>query len=291
MQPVSATPGRDVVAAVLLAGALLASAGVALPAHAQEGAAYPAGSYKPRLPWRVLQGDLRPWEMTRGVNTIKVTGGMVMNQALPANPQHVYRIKPGQAIALLYEAPKVEGERRAPVWGPFPFQWAKIIRKVDGQTVEMKDYQGALSEFHNTALWVGLHNQEDADHRFTGRLNPPLTRAEQWRTHGAWVFHSPDFAPWLNVRTRQGQADVAAVQGKLLTVYFLAHERDEQPWITIEVDFTDFKVQAHDVRAGVAAEPGTTLPRRHAPSGRRAARSLGCSSCSSCGRGKPARLC
>jgi hypothetical protein len=204
----------------------------------------------------VLQGDLRPWEMTRGVNTIKVSGGMVVNQTLPANPQHVYRLKPGQAIALLYEAPKVEGERRAPSWGAFPFQWAKIIRKVDGQTVELKDYQGALSEFHNTALWVGLHSQEDMDHRFTGRLNPPLTRAEQWRTHGAWVFHSPDFVPWLNVRTRQGRADVAAVQGKLLTVYFLAHERDEQPWITIEVDFSDFKPGGADAPAGAGAAEG-----------------------------------
>jgi hypothetical protein len=223
----------------------------------------PAGSYKPRLPWRVLQGDLRPWEMTRGVNTIQVSGGMVVDKTLPANSQHVYRLKPGQAIALLYEAPKVEGERRTPVWGAFPFQWAKIIRKVDGQTVELKDYQGALSEFHNTALWVGLHNQDDMDHRFTGRLNPPLTRAEQWRTHGAWVFHSPDFAPWLNVRTRQGRADVAAVQGKLLTVYFLAHERDEQPWITIEVDFTNFKPQSDDVQGGGAAtEPGPAQPPR-----------------------------
>jgi hypothetical protein len=145
------------------------------------------------------------------------------------------------------------------VWGAFPFQWAKIIRKVDGQTVELKDYQGALSEFHNTALWVGLHQQEDMDHRFTGRLNPPLTRAEQWRTHGAWVFHSPDFAPWLNVRTRQGRADVAAVQGKLLTVYFLAHERDEQPWVTIEVDFTDV---VPSVAAEPARNPGADVPGR-----------------------------
>jgi hypothetical protein len=259
MQPGHTSPGRDFVAAVLLAGAVLASAGTALPAHAQGGVAYPAGSYKPQLPWRVLQGELRPWEMTRGINTIKVSGGMVVNQTLPASPQHVYRIKPGQAIALLYEAPKVEGERRSPTWEAFPFQWAKIIRKVDGQTVELKDYFGALSEFHNTALWVGLHSQEDMDHKFTGRLNPPLTRAEQWRTHGAWVFHSPDFAPWLNVRTRQGRADVAAVQGKLLTVYFLAHERDEQPWITIEVDFTDFKPNPDDVNAGAAAtEPSAT---------------------------------
>lgn len=259
MQPGHTSPGRDFVAAVLLAGAVLATAGTALPAHAQGGVAYPAGSYKPQLPWRVLQGELRPWEMTRGINTIKVSGGMVVNQTLPASPQHVYRLKPGQAIALLYEAPKVVGERRAPEWGAFPTQWAKIIRKVDGQTVELKDYQGAHSEFHNTALWVGLHGQEEMDHRFTGRLNPPLTRAEQWRTHGVWVFQSPDFAPWLNVRTRQGRADVAAVQGKLLTVYFLAHERDEQPWITIEVDFTDFKPNPDDVNAGAAAtEPSAT---------------------------------
>ena len=47
------------------------------------------------------------------------------------------------------------------------------------------------------------------------------------------MFHSPEFAPWLTVNTRQGKADVAAVRGQLLTVHFLAHERDEAPWITI----------------------------------------------------------
>lgn len=220
--------------------------------RAQGAIAYPAGSYKPLRPWRVLQGQLKTWEMTRGINTIQVSGGMVIEKTLPASPQHVYRLKPGQALALLYEAPRVEGERRAPVWGAFPSQWAKIIRRVEGQAVELKDYPGVLSEWHNTALYEGLHVQADMDHRFTGRLNPPLTRAEQWRTHGAWVFHSPDFAPWLNVRTRQGQADVAAVRGKLLTVYFLAHERDEAPWITIEVDFSD-----HAAPAAAAPAPAS----------------------------------
>ncbi|MBL8302978.1 MAG: hypothetical protein JNM26_09425 [Ideonella sp.] len=242
----------------LLAGlALAAGLGGAGHAFAQGGVAYPAGSYKPWRPWTVLQGQLKTWEMTRGVNTIQVSGGMVVEKTLPPSPQHLYRLKPGQAIALLYQAPKVEGERRTPVWGAFPSQWAKIIRKVDGQTVELKDYQGVLSEWHNTTLMDGVHVQSDMDHRFTGRLNPPLTRDDQWRTHGAWVFQSPEFAPWLNVRTRQGKADVAAVQGKLLTVYFLAHERDEAPWITIEVDFSDY---AADAAAGQAkaATAGTT---------------------------------
>lgn len=237
-----------------LAGSL-GSAGRAL---AQGGVAYPAGSYKPWRPWTVLQGQLKTWEMTRGINTIQVSGGMVVEKTLPPSPQHVYRLQPGQAIALLYQAAKVEGARRTPVWGAFPTQWAKIIRKVDGQTVELKDYQGALSEWHNTELWEGLHAQSDMDHKFTGRLNPPLTRADQWRTHGAWVFHSPDFAPWLNVRTRQGKADVAAVQGKLLTVYFLAHERDDTPWITIEVDFSAFPAAASAAEApSTAPTPGT----------------------------------
>ncbi len=232
---------REGLVAGLTAGLTWAAGlGSAGTSRAQGGVAYPAGSYKPWRPWRVLQGELKPWEMTRGINTIKVSGGMVVEKTLPASPQHVYRLKPGQAVALLYEAPKVEGEVRAPVWGAFPSQWAKIIRKVGGQTVELKDYLGVLSEFHNTALHVGRHNQDDMDHRFTGRLKPALTRDEAWRTHGAWVFHSPDFAPWLNVGTRQGRADVAALRGQLLTTYFLAHERDEAPWITIEVDFSDY---------------------------------------------------
>lgn len=231
----------------LAAGLTLAAGG----AWAQGGVAYPAGSYKPWRPWTVLQGQLKSWEMTRGINTIQVSGGMVVEQTLLPSPQHVYRIKPGQAIALLYQAARVEGERRTPVWGAFPSQWARIIRKVGGQTVELKDYQGVLSEWHNTALYEGLHGQSDMDHRFTGRLNPPLTRADQWRTHGAWVFHSPGFAPWLQVGTRQGKADVAALRGQVLTTYFLAHERDETPWITIEVDFTAW---ASDQPAA-AAEP------------------------------------
>lgn len=250
----------------LLAGLALAGLGGGLGgmgrALAQGGIAYPAGSYKPWRPWTVLQGQLKTWEMTRGINTIKVSGGMVIEKTLPPNPQHVYRLKPGQAIALLYQAAKVEGERRTPVWGAFPSQWAKIIRRVDGQTLELKDYQGVLSEWHNTELWEGLHVQADMDHKFTGRLNPPLSRADQWRTHGAWVFHSPEFAPWLNVGTRQGKADVAAVRGKLLTVYFLAHERDDTPWITIEVDFSDYAAGA---AAGQAQSP-TEAPARAEPS-------------------------
>lgn len=253
----------------LLAGlAVAAGLGGAGHSFAQGGVAYPAGSYKPWRPWTVLQGQLKTWEMTRGVNTIQVSGGLVVEKTLPPSPQHVYRLKPGQAIALLYQAPKVEGERRTPVWGAFPSQWAKIIRKVDGQTVELKDYQGALSEWHNTSLLEGVHVQSDMDHKFTGRLNPPLTRADQWRTHGAWVFHSPEFAPWLNVRTRQGKADVAAVQGKLLTVYFLAHERDESPWITIEVDFSDYAsdAAAGQTTAATAATTPTEAPTRPEPS-------------------------
>lgn len=249
---------------VLLAG--LAVAAGAGRSFAQGGVAYPAGSYKPWRPWTVLQGQLKTWEMTRGVNTIQVSGGMVVEKTLPPSPQHVYRLKPGQAIALLYQASKVEGERRSPVWGAFPSQWAKIIRKVDGQTVDLKDYQGVLSEWHNTSLLEGVHVQSDMDHKFTGRLNPPLTRADQWRTHGAWVFQSPEFAPWLNVRTRQGKADVAAVQGKLLTVYFLAHERDESPWITIEVDFSDYAADAPAGQAAGAAATPAEDPTRPEPS-------------------------
>jgi len=250
---------RDCVAA----GLALAAGG----AWAQGGVAYPAGSYKPWRPWTVLQGQLKTWEMTRGVNTIPVSGGMVVEQALPPSPQHVYRIKPGQAIALLYQASRVEGERRTPVWGAFPSQWAKIIRKVDGQTVELKDYPGVLSEWHNTALYEGLHGQADMDHRFTGRLNPPLTRADQWRTHGAWVFHSPGFAPWLQVGTRQGKADVAALRGQLLTVHFLAHERDDTPWITLEVDFTAW---ASEPAAATEPAPASGPPVRESAAERRA---------------------
>jgi hypothetical protein len=248
---------RDGLAAGL---ALAAGLGGAGRAGAQGAVAYPAGSYKPWRPWRVLLGELKPWEMTRGVNTIQVSGGMVVETTLPASPQHVYRLRPGQAVALLYQAPQVEGEVRAPVWGAFPSQWAKIIRKVGGQTVELKDYQGVLSEFHNTSLYVGRHNQDDMDHRFTGRLKPPLTRDEAWRTHGAWVFHSPAFAPWLTVGTRQGKADVAAVRGQLLTTYFLAHERDETPWITIEVDFSEYGAAATTAAATPAAEAGASAP-------------------------------
>ncbi len=249
---------RDSLAAGLAAGlACAAGLGSAGRAWAQGAVAYPAGSYKPWRPWRVLQGELKTWEMTRGINTIQVSGGMVVEKTLPASPQHVYRLKPGQAVALLYTAPKVESEVRAPVWGAFPSQWARIIRKVGGQTVELKDYQGVLSEFHNTSLYVGRHNQDDMDHRFTGRLKPQLTRDEAWRTHGAWVFHSPEFAPWLNVGTRQGKADVAAVRGQLLTTYFLAHERDEAPWITIEVDFSDY---AAGGAAGGAAGQAQAAP-------------------------------
>jgi hypothetical protein len=251
----------------LLAGLALASGlGCAGRALAQGGVAYPAGSYKPWRPWTVLQGQLKSWEMTRGINTITVSGGMVVEKRLPPSPQHVYRLKPGQAVALLYQASKVEGERRTPVWGAFPSQWAKIIRKVDGQTVELKDYQGALSEWHNTVLMEGIHVQSDMDHKFTGRLNPPLGRADQWRTHGAWVFHSPEFAPWLSVRTRQGKADVAAVQGKLLTVYFLAHERDDTPWITIEVDFSDYAAGAAQGQAQAQAATPADGPARQEPS-------------------------
>lgn len=252
----------------LAAGLALAAGGLA-PARglAQEGRAHPAGSYKPLRPWRVLQGQLKPWQMTRGINTITVSGGMVVDKTLPASPQHVYRLEPGQAVALLYEPPRLVGERRAAEWGAFPFQWAKIIRKVGDQVVELKDYPGVLSEFHNTGLWLGVHDQSDMDHRFTGRLNPPLTRAEAWRTHGAWVFHSPEFAPWLNVSTRQGKADVAAVRGQLLTVHFLAHERDEAPWITIEVDFS--KVAAAEPPAEAAASGAGTPPERASAAERR----------------------
>jgi hypothetical protein len=118
MQPGCTTPGRVFVAAVLLAGALLASAGTAPPAYAQEGAAYPAGSYKPRLPWRVLQGDLRPWEMTRGVNTIQVSGGMVVSQTLPANSAAClpHQARPGHCAAVR----RAKGGRRAPRAGVGP---------------------------------------------------------------------------------------------------------------------------------------------------------------------------
>lgn len=73
----------------------------------------------------------------------------------------------------------------------------------------------------------------------------------------------------MDVRTRQGRADVNAIAGKVLTVYYLAHERDEQPWITIEVDFTAFKPNADGVTAGgAAAEPGPATASRAERQGR-----------------------
>jgi hypothetical protein len=137
---------------------------------------------------------------------VKRRGGMVVEKTLPPRPQHVHRLKPGQAIALRYPAPRVEGERRTPAWGAFPSPWVTIIRKVDGQTVTLMDCVGGPSGWHNTELWEGLHAQSDMDHPFTGPLNPPLARADPWRTHGTGVFHSPGFAPRLHVRTRQEPA-------------------------------------------------------------------------------------
>ena len=78
-----------------------------------------------QFPFTVYIGSVGDYEITKGVNTIKIPSGFKPTGTIPVSPANTYRIKAGQAIALLYTASK--GHGRWP--GLHIYSFGKVIRK------------------------------------------------------------------------------------------------------------------------------------------------------------------
>lgn len=193
------------------------------------------------LPFKVYIGKVGAYEITKGVNSHKINDGFLPTGTIPVSPTNTYRIKHGQALALLYQA-KGQSETGA-TWIPsVPVNgFEKVIRKVDGQEIQMPNYQGVGVEFHNT--WIGSRHDEYSIFRMQkSRFNPPLPKADFDRTHGIFVAQSGDAIAYS--KEPAFARDVVKVAGKIMTAYYLKDKLDSQAFLTIEVDFTDVPMPA-----------------------------------------------
>lgn len=187
-------------------------------------------------PFKVYTGTVGHFEITKGVNTIKVNDGFLSTGTVAPNPKGVYRIKPGQALALLYQGKSKPGETGVDFGKVVTGNYGKVIRKVDGQEVRMDNYLGVETRFEIT--WINKPH-EDAygiSRKYKSKFNPPLPSAEFERTDGIILINSPDPIPALKVPAFA--KDVNKVAGKVLTVYYLASPIDAEPFLTVEVDYT-----------------------------------------------------
>ncbi len=212
-----------------LASVLAVTAG-ALTLHAPSSAQSPP-------PFKVYTGSVGHYEITKGVNTIKVNDGFLSTGTVAPNPKGVYRIKPGQALALLYQGKSKPGQTGVDFGKVVTGNYGKVIRKVDGQEVNMNNYLGAETRFEIT--WINKPH-EDAygiSRKYKSKFNPPLPAAEFDRTDGIILINSPDPIPALKVPAFA--KDVNKVAGKVLTIYYLVNPIDAEPFLTVEVDFTD----------------------------------------------------
>jgi hypothetical protein len=189
------------------------------------------------LPFKVYVGRVANYEITKGVNTIQVSEGFMVTGTMPVSPTNTYKIKAGQALALLYTS-KAPAGSIGPVWGDFPTgQFTKVIRKVDGQEVKMENYLGVGTRFELTFVSKGQDDALQISRMYKSKFNPPLPAADFERTHGIYLMNSADPEP-----ARQVPAfakDVNKVAGKKLTTYYLLNEIAADAFFTVEVDFTD----------------------------------------------------
>jgi hypothetical protein len=187
-------------------------------------------------PFKIYSGKIAHFEITKGVNTIKVNDGFISSGIVAPNTKGVYRIKPGQALALLYQGKSKPGETGVDFGKVVTGNYGKVIRKVDGQEVRMENFLGVETRFEIT--WINKPH-EDAygiSRKYKSKFNPPLPSAEFERTDGIIVINSPDPEPALKVPAFA--KDVNKVAGKVLTVYYLASPIDAEPFLTVEVDYT-----------------------------------------------------
>lgn len=187
-------------------------------------------------PFKVYSGTVGHFDITKGVNTIKVNDGFLSTGTMAPNAKGVYRIKPGQALALLYQGKSKPGETGVDFGKVVTGNYGKVIRKVDGQEVRMDNYLGVETRFEIT--WINKPH-EDAygiSRKYKSKFNPPLPASEFDRTDGIILINSPDPGPALKVPAFA--KDVNKVAGKVLTVYYLASPIDAEPFLTVEVDYT-----------------------------------------------------
>jgi hypothetical protein len=188
------------------------------------------------MPFKVYVGQVASFDIAKGVNTIKVNDGFVSTGTVPVSPTGVYRIKPGQALALLYQGKSKPGHTGVDFGKLVTGNYGKVIRKVDGQEVKMDNYPGVETRFEITWVNKPAEDEYGISRKFKSKFNPPLPASDFDRADGIILVNSPDPAPALKVPAFA--KDVNKVAGKALTVYYLASPIDAEPVLTVEVDFT-----------------------------------------------------
>jgi len=192
------------------------------------------------LPFKVYSGTVGHYEITKGVNTIKINDGFLTTGTVPVAANGVYRIKPGQALALLYQVRNANASTQRVDFGKLPTeQFGKVIRRVDGQEVRMENYLGASTRFELTWVNKAADDAYTISRKFKSKFNPPLPSADFDRTDGVFLINSTD--PYEALKSPAFAKDVNKVAGKVLTVYYLVSAIDAAPFFTVEVDFTDVK--------------------------------------------------
>lgn len=208
-------------------------------------------------PFKVYSGKVGHFEFTRGVNTIKVNDGFLTAGAVPVSANGVYHIKAGQALALLYQGRSANG-KVATDFGKLPVEgFRKVIRKVDGQEVQMENYPGASVRFELTAVNKSADDEYTISRKFKSQFSPPMPAADFERTDGIFLINSTD--PLRALKEPAFAKDVNKVAGKVLTIYYLVSAIDATPFFTVEVDFTDVKPSTDSKPAGKSAASDSSV--------------------------------
>jgi hypothetical protein len=205
-------------------------------------------------PFKVYSGTVGHFDIVKGVNTIKVNDGFLSTGTVAPNSKGIYRIKPGQALALLYQGKSKPGETGVDFGKVVTGNYGKVIRKVDGQEVRMDNYLGVETRFEIT--WINKPH-EDAygiSRKYKSKFNPPMPASEFDRTDGIILINSPDPIPAL--KEPAFARDVNKVAGKVLTVYYLASPIDAEPFLTVEVDYTGVQPGPTSIAKAATASSG-----------------------------------
>lgn len=208
------------------------------------------------LPFKVYVGTVANFDVTKGVNTIKVSEGFIVTGTMPVSPTNTYRIKAGQALALLYTS-KSSADYTRVAWGDLPTtQFGKVIRKVDGKEVTMENYLGVSTRFEQAIPVKGQDDAFQISRMYKSKFNPPLPAGEFERTHGVYLMNSPDVEAARKVPAFAKDVNKAA--GKVLTAYYLVSQIDANPFFTVEVDFTDVQPGALTTARTVSTSDATS---------------------------------
>lgn len=168
-------------------------------------------------------------------NSEQVSRGFVERQptTVSSATPPVYTVRSGQALALLFKFTHRDSNDNLRPQNPEFFGCDKIIRRIDGKVVQLKDMTGFTWENE-------LLSSDDADIRrrgMLGKFDPPLPGNEFSTVTAIWQFSAQDIAAYAADAAFSDDANQIA--GKVLEYLCFHSANDPTPFIVLRLDATD----------------------------------------------------